>query len=202
MRICTTCKKEKKWRDFAGMGSCRECNKKICSICGKEFCPTGKKSHCSDRCNLLGNIKKSENGCWEWQKYKTKHGYGVIKRKPKNILSHRLSYEIFLGKFDNSLFVCHKCDNPSCINPDHLFLGTHIDNCNDCINKKRQFPINTVRHLRKGKVCRGAKLSPKEVQEIRQLKKDGIKRKVIAEKFNITSEHVWGITSLKAWSHI
>lgn len=203
MRICPTCKKEKLWKEFAKMGSCRDCNRKICSFCGNIFCPTGKKTHCSTRCNLLGNILKTQNDCWEWQKGKVS-GYGRIRNPEtkKLTLAHRLSYEIFNGKFDQQLFVCHHCDNPSCINPDHLFLGDYQTNNEDCRKKKRQFPIKSVSHLRSNKVSHGGKLSPKEILEIRILKQNGIKTRDIASKYAISPEYVWQITTKKAWSHI
>lgn len=207
MRQCPTCKKEKKWREFAGTGSCRECNKKSCSVCGTIFCPTGKKTHCSNRCNLLGNIKKTDSHCWEWQKAtvgpSNKFKYGIIKihTEKRKVLAHRLSYEIFKGKFDPDLFVCHHCDNPLCINPEHLFLGTNLDNSQDSIKKGRQFPIRSVAHLRKG-ISHGGKLCPDDVKEIRKLRSEGIRRKVIAEKYGITPEHVWLIVTKKSWSHI
>lgn len=204
MRTCPICNIQKLWKEFSGLGACRECNKKPCPQCGAIFCPTGKKTHCSSRCNLLGNIKINPNGCWEWQKGKIKRGYGVIhlSKEKRRILAHRLSYEIFIGEFDQDLFVCHKCDNPSCINPDHLFLGTPLDNALDCQNKGRIFPIRSVAHKRGDKVSRGGKLTPNDVKEIRTLRLNGMKRKDIADKFNITPEHVYGITSNKAWSHI
>lgn len=203
MRACPKCHIEKKSSEFAGLGACRSCNKVPCPICKEIFCPTGKKTHCSNKCNLLGNVKITENGCWEWQKCKMR-GYGVIhiSREKRKVLAHRLSYEIFVGKFDGDLFVCHKCDNPTCINPDHLFLGTAQENMKDCLEKKRLFPIRSVAHLRGDKVSKGGKLSPEQVKEIRTLRSQGVKRKEIAERYNITPEHVHGIVTGKAWSHI
>lgn len=79
--------------------------------------------------------------CWNWIGTKNRNGYGIIfwgskKHKPRKMAT-RVAYEIAYGPFDKSLYVCHKCDNPSCVRPDHLFLGTQFDNMRDCAKKKR-----------------------------------------------------------------
>ena len=79
-----------------------------------------------------------ENGCWKWTSlsYK-KTGYGILKVKGKKKKAHRISYELYKGNPDGML-VCHKCDFPPCVNPDHLFLGTYKDNANDAQHKGRR----------------------------------------------------------------
>ena len=80
-------------------------------------------------------------GCWLWTGHLTdrKYGrqYGRISFEGKNISAHRLSYMIFKGVRPRMMFVCHKCDTPACVNPDHLFLGTNMDNVRDMISKNR-----------------------------------------------------------------
>lgn len=85
---------------------------------------------------LISSIKTSDTGCWIWQKALTR-SYGKMKYKGKMCHSHRVSYEVFKGEISNNLLVCHSCDNPSCINPDHLFLGNYSDNMQDMVNKNR-----------------------------------------------------------------
>jgi hypothetical protein len=83
---------------------------------------------------------RNPNECWIWSGGKI-NGYGTFWAKlgavRKSIRAHRLSYAIANGKFDESLYVCHKCDNPPCVNPSHLFLGTSYDNMWDMIRKGR-----------------------------------------------------------------
>lgn len=79
----------------------------------------------------------TESGCWIWMKGISNDGYPVISAPDKTRRAHRVSYEVFNGSFDKSLMVCHRCDVPSCVNPDHLFLGTNGDNMRDAVAKGR-----------------------------------------------------------------
>lgn len=86
---------------------------------------------------ILNTVLVTENGCWEWQGQKSREGYGRFRVRGQS-LAHRISYCLFKGPLLSSkMFVCHKCDNPPCINPSHLFLGSQKDNMKDCAQKKR-----------------------------------------------------------------
>lgn len=103
------------------------------------------------------------NTCWIWVGNLGIGGYGRIVVNGIKVKSHRYSWELHNGPILNSLFVCHKCDNPSCVRPDHLFLGTNNDNRQDSVKKNRHAIGVLV-----GESCSFAKLSAGQVSEIKR----------------------------------
>ena len=89
------------------------------------------------------------DGCWEWKRSKTKFGYGQFTVNKIHILAHRMAYAIFYGEVPTSLCVLHRCDNPSCVNPEHLFLGTYLDNNRDMSLKRRSVNARKT-HCKRG----------------------------------------------------
>lgn len=135
---------------------------------------------------FLDRIKISENGCWEWQHSKNKRGYGKISIDGILWRTHRYSYQYYIGEIGD-LNVLHKCDNPACCNPEHLFLGDLHDNVMDMIKKGR---------------CRAVKLTVEEVFEIRELFELGIPRIVISEYLGIKRRTIDNVINGSRWWHL
>lgn len=138
-----------------------------------------------------------KNGCWEWQKYKNKLGYGQICYMGKQLKAHRVSWIVFKGPIPDGMCVLHKCDNPRCINPVHLFLGSMKDNVQDMINKGRHdygMPI--------GIKAWHAKLTDEDVLWIRQQEYSWKKCEEIAEKFGMSAFTIYNVFKRKTWKHL
>jgi len=193
-RDCEDCRKKylhQKWL---------ERNRKTCPICKIEH-NIGNCIECSNKCKILNRIK-IVNGCWEWQGKINEHGYGNISLKiegRKNLMVHRLSYEIFKGEIPNGLLVCHSCDNPRCCNPDHLWVGTPKDNTQDMLKKHRgrKKLLNNER-----RAIAAGKITEEQVKEIRELYKNGSSQKELQEKFKISQSQVSGIVTYRFWKHV
>lgn len=134
--------------------------KKTCMFCKKQF--TGgqtRTKYCSSKCFGMGyrqpieerfwrRVHKTDT-CWVWTGGKAFWGYGQIWYKGKSVKTHRISWILHFGEPEKGKFILHKCDNPPCVNPDHLFLGTAKDNIDDCIRKGRFKPYGlTMRRNR------------------------------------------------------
>lgn len=154
------------------------------------------------------SIYEGIGDCLAWNKGKLKAGYGKIKWKRKTVLAHRASYSAFNGPIPDELCVCHKCDNPSCVNPEHLFLGTYLENNLDKKEKGRGAAGD--RHGSKTKperFCRGertptSKVTTNEVIEIRKLRDLGWKHEDIAKHYNIKRAAISHIVNRRNWKHL
>ena len=133
-----------------------------------------------------------EDECWEWKAYRTREGYGQLWLNGNATCAHRLAWELANGPIPEGLCVLHHCDNPGCVNPSHLFLGTRIDNNHDRDEKGR-----TPHGAKNGR----ARLTREEAREIRRLYESGeYSQRELGERFGVSQQHVSGIARRKHWA--
>lgn len=137
--------------------------------------------------------------CWLWQGPLHK-GYGFFERHGKRYYAHRVSYELHYGPIPatekcHDTSVCHTCDMPACCNPAHLFLGTQADNNRDMTAKGRHADL-------RGEQNGYAKLTEKDVIEIRCLHEQGIMGTAIGRQFNVSKSLIYQIVRREAWKHV
>ena len=145
----------------------------------------------SDRDRFLKKVDKSGE-CWLWTASKFPNGYGQFQFKGRPHGAHRISFMMFKGEIPPDLLICHTCDNPQCVNPDHLFAGTPGDNMTDKRDKGRAYTPP-------GEANGAAVLTPEIVREIRE--HQGTTRQ-IADQYNISIRHVQQIKSRRRWKHL
>lgn len=146
-------------------------------------------------------IEKMPTGCWEWRGALDRKGYGNwtwrdVSSSPRR--AHRCAWELLRGPIPGGLHVLHRCDNPPCCNPDHLFLGTISDNAKDSVAKGRW----GERKRRLGEANNKAKLTKESVLRIRFLAAQGQSYTSIAKLFGVTDVQVSNIARRKQWKHI
>lgn len=150
--------------------------------------------------------------CWEWAGDRVRHGYGVIRNGSKGAgrtLAHRVTYAVTFGPIPEGLHVLHKCDNPPCVRPDHLFVGTHADNMADARQKKRfaagdRSPSRLFpERLRRGSRGYWAKLTEEQVAEIKAMYRPyRVSQHTIAKMYGVTRGTIAQIIQGKAWRHV
>jgi hypothetical protein len=139
---------------------------------------------------------KSSNGCWIFTGCLDRDGYGVFGHgRNKQVRAHRMSYEFYVGSIPNGALVCHACDNPSCINPKHLFLGSAKDNTQDMIKKGRKASCKGSSHPL-------AKIDESDALWIKQQRQLSRSLKDIAKDLNISFQTVSSICKGTTWKHI
>jgi hypothetical protein len=184
----------------------------VCLICGAEFKPNpcdvkrGYGKYCGHRCAGLARratlrerffrylpVGLPDDVCWVWKaKAHPKTGYGYIVAAGEYHHAHRLSYEYLVGPITEGLSVLHRCDNRPCVNPSHLFLGTHTDNMRDASVKGRNH--HGVAHTK-------AKLTPDAVREIRR---DYPRLSFIelGKRYGVHQATIWGVIMGKTWQRV
>lgn len=129
--------------------------------------------------------KASDGECWIWTAYHNARGYGTFRLDGKQTLAHRVSWVWANGAIPNGLFVCHSCDNPPCVNPAHLFLGTHEENMRDMATKGRSSRANAI-------------LTTDQVHAIRQ----ECNLLQVANKYGVSVRTITDIMVGKSWKDV
>ncbi len=147
---------------------------------------------------LANGIESANDGeCWEWQRHRNNHGYGKLTINGHGYYAHRLAYELSKGPIPKSLDVMHECDNPACINPDHLVVGTRSKNMADCHARGRsRMPNPRMRGESNG----ASKLRASDVPIIRQMLREGRTQATIARQFGVSQTAISAIKRGKVWS--
>lgn len=143
-----------------------------------------------------GTAINDKTDCWEWQRAKNNKGYGTLTINKRQVYCHRLAYRLCVGDIPKGLFVLHKCDNPSCINPEHLDVGNQSRNMKDCYARGRS-------RLKASPLCGeqngNAKLHLAQVAEIRQRLLSGEKQRVLAKEFGVSQQLISQINRGVQW---
>lgn len=144
------------------------------------------------------NIGKPDE-CWNFHTRNTGEDYGYFNINFRSVRAHRVAYEIAYGEIPTGLLVCHHCDNKSCCNPFHLFLGTHTDNAKDLVAKGLFHPKGTPML---GEKNASSKLTNEQIVDIRESFARGDSRKQIAKRHKTSVSNIGAIVTKKRWKHI
>ena len=135
------------------------------------------------------------SGCWEWVGSKLgDHGYGGIWRNGRFALAHRVSFEIHVGPIPAGGIICHRCDNPICVNPAHLYAGTTEDNVADRVARNRGFRAAGTRNGH-------ARLTEAAVAEIRRRSATGVRQADLARAYGVSPALICMVVKGQRWTH-
>jgi len=141
---------------------------------------------------------KDDKFCWLWTGGKYYNGYGQFLKGPNKIGAHRFAYELTHGEIsDKKMLVCHKCDVRDCVNPNHLFLGTYVDNFKDMNIKGRRVNADS-----RGEKNGRATINDDIVINMRKLYKELNNIAAVARKFNVSETQTARIVKNQAWKHV
>lgn len=137
--------------------------------------------------------KRGPDDCWEWTGYRSHVGYGTIFYQGKTRKAHRVSYELHYEPLPDDKFVCHHCDNPGCVNPAHLFVGTPADNSADMTSKGRAAA---------GSEHGMSKLQESDIPVIRRLAAEGLTFAEIGKRYGVTFQTIRCAVKRISWKHV
>lgn len=209
--VCECCEKEFEWTRYGNRNAPRFCSHP-CRLknggTGAIEKPRLKISDMSEE-EKMRRLKKSfekhvirQEGCWGWKGPTARGGYAVMscRRAMGSDRGHKASWMIHFGSIPARMHVCHKCDNPICTNPDHLWIGTHQQNNDDKISKGRQ--AHNIPPHKRGSENGSSKLSENQVKEIKGLILEGHSCHRIGKEFGVSHQTILRIKNGKNWKHI
>jgi hypothetical protein len=188
---------------------------KVCETCGETYVRAAirpyawrKRRYCSLTCyrarerqplaERFWRFVRKGSGCWEWTAATGGSHYGSFGvTRSRQMPAHRFSWELHFGPIPKGLFVCHHCDNRLCVRPDHLFLGTHLDNMADMVAKGRGRS-----GVRSGVLNHNARLTEDDVRAIRQRRAAGETTVALGKAFGVSSPQISYIVNRKVWRHV
>lgn len=138
-------------------------------------------------------------GCWLWQATLNEHGYGVFYFRGRLRLAHRAAWEMLRGPIPDGLIVLHSCDTPACVNPDHLSLGTVLDNVRDMDAKGRRVNVGVPPAPAHGESNPNSKLRLSQVRDIRTAFRNGASKKSLATEYGVSRPVIAGIVEGRSW---
>ena len=151
--------------------------------------------HDEFKARFMDKVSPEPNsGCWLWTGTMSSTGYGKLKVDGTMLPAHRISYSLFVGEIGEGKFICHTCDNRLCVNPDHLFCGTHDENMKDMVSKGRQSKENKF-----GSGNGRAKLTDADVIAIR---KSIEPQAHLAQQYGVAKSLISMIKNRVRWSHL
>lgn len=188
-----------------------------CPACGETVrtYPSKKQKFCSRECCQRSCTRDPQDrfwaqvdrlnpdACWLWLGPRLPKGYGTfflrkVRGRSLMVYAHRYSYELHYRKISAGEFVCHHCDNPSCVNPRHLFAGSPLDNVRDCISKGRDSHHNPAKGIRQHL----AKLTDDKVREVRLKHAAGASIRELAGEYGLAKSSMSSVVKRQTWKHV
>jgi hypothetical protein len=191
LKQCATCLEMRPLDGFYRHKACAGGHLKHCKQCVLAA-QKAKRAAIADRPDMRTRFESKfivTPGCWPWQNSRDTSGYGLFLLNRKQCKAHRVSYEMYVGPIPDGLHVLHSCDNPRCVNPDHLSVGTNLENMQDRERKGRG-----VRQF--GEKHHNSKLTTSEAKAIRA---DQRKQRDIAAEYGVSQHTVWQIKKNLIW---
>lgn len=189
-----------------------------CLHCGSEYHPypshlrTGRTHFCSRACSdarryglpeerFWLRVQKTSR-CWTYQGGARGLGYRGLQVEGRHIPAHRFSWELHFGPIPDGMLVCHKCDNPPCVRPSHLFLGTHADNATDKTRKGRAARCGPT-NPKRGTMTYNAKLTETDIKNIRERHANGeASQRALSREYGVCKSTIMRIVRRVKWAHV